>query len=346
MIRKFTTLSLMAAMALAACHKAPPPTRSEAASARSVRVIEVGAHTLAGGLAASGDLVSREEAAVAPEVSGYRVAAVLADVGQTVKKGQVLVQLDPSLIESQIAQAKANSDQAANQAQRVADLDNSGVLPEEQIQQRRFQAKASAAALQDLMTRRAKMEVRAPVGGLILTKTVRPGDLSSAASTTPWFTMARDSEIELQAQMSENDISKVRVGEKVQVSLPDGQTAEGAVRLVSPQIDPQSKLGYVRVRLPVRPDIRAGGFARAVFEGGGVAVPAVPESAVTYDADGASVMTVDANNRVHKALVVAGNRGGGYVQLLKGPVPGTKVIKAAGSLLLDGDLVRPVEDAQ
>jgi len=72
----------------------------------------------------------------------------------------------------------------------------------------------------------------------------------------------------------------------------------------------------------------------------------VPESAVTYDADGASVMTVDASNRVHKVLVTAGARGGGYVQLIKGPPAGTKVIKAAGSLLLDGDLVRPVEDAQ
>jgi HlyD family secretion protein len=342
MSRHIVLLALMSALALAGCRKPPPPRTTAADQARTVSVARVEPRAITGALAASGDLMPREEAAVLPEVTGYRVAAVLADVGQYVKKGQVLARLDPSLIEAQIAQAQAQYDQAADQAARVKGLDGQGVLAQEQIDQRRFQARVSAAQLRDLKTRYAKMNVTSPVSGLILEKTVRPGDLS-AAGATPWFRLARDGEIELQAQLAEDDLAKIHPGSRALVTLPDGVTVTGVVRLISPQVDAQTKLGFVRVRLPVRPDIRAGGFGRAVFtEASGVALSA-PDTAVSYDADGASVMVVDATNHVRRVMVQTGQRGGGWVQLIKGPAAGARIVRAAGGLLLDGDLVRPVE---
>jgi HlyD family secretion protein len=336
-------LTLAAAgLALAGCKK-PPPKTAPAAQTRAVSVTRVELRTIQGSLTSTGDLTPFEEAAVLPEVTGYRVAAVLADVGQWVKKGQVLVRLDPSLIEAQIAQAQAQFDQAQDQANRVRGLDNSGVLSQEQIEQRRIQARVAAAQLRDLKTRYAKMNVTAPVSGLVLEKTVRPGDLSAGGST-PYFRLARDGLIELQAQLAEEDLAHVHPGTAVMVTLPDGSVVNGTVRLVSPQVDPQTKLGFVRVRLPVQADIRAGGFARAVFLGASSTAPSVPDSAISYDADGASVMVVGADNRIHRVLVQTGQRGGGWVQLVKGPPAGTRVVRAAGGLLLDGDLIRPVEE--
>lgn len=346
----------LAALSLAACHK-PPAKQTEADQARAVRIVQIGPQAIAGALAASGDLVSREEAAVSPEVSGYRVARVLADVGQYVKAGQTLVQLDPTLIQAQVAQAEAlaaqaeaNAQQAEDQAARVKDLDGAGVLSQEQIDQRRLtarasraQARAQAANLKDLKTRQAKLSVTAPVSGLILEKNVRPGDLSAVGGSTPWFRMARDGQIELSANMSEQDLARVRVGQAATVTLPSGATAVGHVRLISPQVNAQTKLGEVRILLPVRSDIRAGGFGRAVFSDATTDALAVPETAVRYDADGASVMTVGADNRVRRVLVTAGARGGGWVQLVKGPPAGTRIVENAGALLLDGDLVRPVQ---
>lgn len=344
MSRRLLLLSLAAALALAGCHK-PPVRQTEAQQARAVSVVRVEPRAIVGALAAAGDLVAREEAAVQPEVSGYRVAQVLADVGQYVKKGQVLVRLDPSLIEAQIAQAQAQYDQALDQANRVKGLDNSGVLSQEQIDQRRIQVRVAAAQLKDLKTRYSKMNVTAPVAGLILTKSVRPGDLS-AISTTPWFTMARDSEIELAANLSEQDLARIRVGQSASVTLPSGQVVQGRVRLISPQIDAQTKLGQVRISLPVNPDVRAGGYGRAVFADAEGQALAVPEGAIRYDADGASVMTVGSDNRVHRVLVQTGARGSGLVQLVKGPPAGTRVVANASSLLLEGDLIRPQEAAQ
>jgi HlyD family secretion protein len=336
-----TLLPLAAVLALAACKK-PPEKVSEQEQARAVRVVRVEPRSIVGGLTASGDLLPREEAAVMPEVTGYRVSRVMVDVGDYVRAGQTLVQLDPTLIEAQVAQARAQAAQAEDQAKRVADLDGQGVLSQEQIAQRRFQAQAADAQLRNLLTQRRKLAVTAPVSGLILEKTVRPGDLS-AGGATPWFRMARDGQVELSAELGEGDLARIRAGQTATVTLPSGAVAQGRVRLISPQIDPQTKLGEVRILLPVRSDIRAGGFARAVFSDAAGTALAAPETAIRYDADGASVMTVAANNRVKRVPVQTGPRGGGWVQLVKGPPAGTRIVQNAAAFLLDNDLVRPVE---
>jgi HlyD family secretion protein len=344
MSRLYLLAPILASLALTACHKPQAAAAAPAEQVRTVRVVRVEPHAIQGSLAATGDLTPREEAALLPEVTGYRVAEVLADVGQFVKKGQVLVRLDPTLIQAQIAQAEAQTAQAQDQAARVQGLDNQGVVSQEQIQQRRFQARVQEAALKDLKIRYSKMQVRAPVSGLILEKTVRPGDMAAATVTTPWFRLARDGQIELQAQLSEADLAHIRPGMRAQVTVPSGAVVDGVVRLVSPQVDAQTKLGFVRVTLPVRSDVRSGGFARAVFLEATATAPAVPDTAITYDADGASVMVVGADNKLKRVPVQTGQRGGGWVQLIKGPPVGARVLRSAGGLMLDGDLVRPVED--
>jgi HlyD family secretion protein len=355
MTRILSLLPLLAVLAVAGCSQ-PKPKVTEAQNARAERVVRLEPQPISGALTASGDLVPREEAAVLPEVNGFRVARVLVDVGDHVRKGQTLVQLDPALVQAQLAQAEAvaaqaqvQAAQAADQANRVKDLDNAGVISQEAIDQRRFQAHAAqataaaqAAALKDMRTRVSKLSVTSPVTGLILERTVRPGDLS-AVSTTPWFRIARDSQIELAAQVSEDDLGDIHPGQHAQVILPGGEVVPGVVRLVSPQIDNQSKLGVVRVHLPVRPDIRAGGFAKAVFADVTGRVLAVPETAVSYDADRASVMVVGPDNRVHKAAVETGQRGGGLVELTRGPPAGSRVVLNAAAFLLDGDLIKPQE---
>lgn len=340
-MKRALLLILPALLALSACKK-PPVKESEAERARAVTVAKVEQRVIAGALSASGNLAPREEAAVMPEVTGFRVRRVLADVGDYVKAGQTIVELDPTLLEAQIAEARAQAAQAEDQAKRVQGLDAQGVLPQEQIAQRRFQAQAAAARLRSLQTQQRKLNVTAPVSGLVLEKNVRPGDLS-AGGATPWFRLARNGEIELLAEMSEADLGHVRVGQTATVSLPGGATAQGRVRLISPQIDPQTKLGEVRVLLPVRSDIRAGGFGRALFSDASAMALVVPETAVRYDADGASVITVPPDNKVRRVLVQTGQHGGGFVQLTRSPPVGTRVVRNAGAFLLDGDLIRPVE---
>ncbi|MGH7023815.1 MAG: efflux RND transporter periplasmic adaptor subunit [Caulobacteraceae bacterium] len=346
--------ALVLALASAAGCAAKKPPESARAQARAVTVVSVQAREIQGGLEASGALVPREDVAIFPQLTGYRVAKVFVDVGSWVKAGQPLVQLDDVLLRSQLAQQDALAAQqktlateAEEQANRVKGLDNQGLLSKEQIDQRRFaataaqaQARAQQAAADDIRTREALTMVRAPFNGLIIERDVRFGDMSG--TTTPLFRMARQGQVELAADVSEDALDKIHSGDKAMVTLADGSQVEGAVRLISPAIDPSTKLGKVRISLPVRPDVRSGGFASATFLGFTRSAIAVPETAVRYDAEGPSVMVVGADDRVTRVPVTTGERGGGYVELLTGPSDGARVLEKAGAMIVPGDYVRPV----
>jgi len=316
------------------------PAKTAASSARAVSIGSVETRPLGGGVEASGLLVSREEAAVGSELTGYRVARLYADEGDWVRAGQPLVQLDDTLLRAQIDQQAAVTAQAQAEAARVAGLDGQGVLSQEQIETRRYQAKAQEAALKELRTRAARMTITSPVSGRVLSRGVQPGQIAGGG-TTPWFTIARDGLVELDAEVNEADLAGVRVGQAAQVSLPGGQSISGVVRLISPRVDSASRLGKVRVRLPVRPDLRPGGFGRATFGAAGPAVAAIPESAIRYEADGLFVMTVDGQNRAHMVGVKIGRKGGGWAQLIQGPPTGARIVLGGAAFVSDGDVVRP-----
>jgi len=343
-------LVLACAAGAAACSKPPPPKPAE--TTVTLTVTKVALRPLTGGLTASGALVAREEAGVASELAGYRIAEVYVDEDAWVTKGQPLVRLDDTLLRSQIAQQEANlvqqevaGQRAKAEADRVKGLDNAGVLSLEQIYERRLAAKAAAAQvavaraqLDDLKTRDARLLIRAPVSGRVLERDARPGDTSALATTL--YRIARDGLVEFDAEVSQADLDNTRVGEPVEVSLPSGAKVMGHVRFISPRVDSQTGLGHVRVALPVRDDLRPGGFARGVFVASTKPVPVVPERAVHFDANGASVMTVDTHSRVRRVAIETGLRTGGYVQLLSGPPVGSTVALGGGAFVLDGDKVR------
>ncbi|HEY5071697.1 MAG TPA: efflux RND transporter periplasmic adaptor subunit [Caulobacteraceae bacterium] len=346
------SLSLAVGLALSGCQKKTNETAR--AQARSVSVVTVQAGPIEGGLTASGVLVPREDTAVFPQITGYRVTKVLADEASWVRAGQPLVQLDDTLLRAQLvqqqalaAQQQSLADRADAEAARVRGLDNQGLLSEEQIQARRFaattaraQARAQEAVLQDTRTREGLMIIRAPCAGLVIERTVRLGDLATTALANPWFRIAKDGQIELQADVSEETLGKLRPGDRAAVTLADGDKVSGAIRLVSPRVDANTKLGRVRITLPVRSDVRAGGYAEANFVSLGHLALTVPATAVRYDAEGAAVMAVGADGRLVRAPVTTGQRGGGIVELISGPPAGTRVVAKAGAMFTPGDFVR------
>ncbi|HEV2364475.1 MAG TPA: efflux RND transporter periplasmic adaptor subunit [Caulobacteraceae bacterium] len=344
-------LAILAVAALSACQKRIYV--SPKAQARAVTVVRVEPRVIEGGLSASGQLIPRLDVAVFPELTGYRVDKLFVDEGSWVKKNQPMAQMDPVLLAdvarqqaALAAQQQALARQAQTQAQRVKGIDNAGLLSEEQIQQRRFAARsataqynAQEAAAVDAKNRLSMATVRAPYAGLVIERNVNPGDVS-AAGATPWFRIARDGVIELDADVPEEDIGKIRVGDKAKVTVTGGGSAIGVVRLISPSISTTTHLGKVRITLPVRSDIRSGGFAHAVFLEGARAALAVPDTAVRYDADGASVMAVGADDRLQRVPVTTGQRGGGFVELVAGPPAGTVVVAKAAAMFTPGDFVR------
>ena len=337
--------ALLAVMALtlglAACGK--KEEKAEAQAPRAVRVTRIEMRPMTAALTASGLLVSREEAAVTSELSGYRVANVYVDQGAWVKQGQPLVQLDDALIRSQVETQRIAAQKAEKEASRVADLDGKGVLSQEDIDSRRFQAMSARASYNDLLLRQSRMTIRAPVGGVILERTVRPGDLSGGGAA-PMFRIARGGLVEVAAEIPESQLGRIRPGDTAAVILPDGGRLSGSVRLVSPEVNQQTKLGVVRVSLPVSPALRPGGYARAEFSNLSRPALMAPDRAVIFDAEGAYVMTLDAANKVHRIGVTTGARMNGMVELVQGPPPGTRVLTTGATFVLEGDTVKPLAD--
>lgn len=339
---------------LCGCSQADPtPEPAPKQTVRTVTAARVEQRPIGGTFAASGLLVAREEAAVGAQVPGYRVAQVLADEGDLVRAGQVLARLDPTLIEAKLAQARAGLAQAraqaaqsAGEAARVSGLDGSGVLADEQIATRRFQAASAKAAvdvaraqLRDFETQQAQLVIRAPVSGVVLQRTVRPGDVASVGGE-PMFRLARDRLVELDAEVPEDAIGALAPRGAVRVTLPAGGTLEGRIRFVSPRVDPQTKLGRVRVALPVDARLRPGGFARAMLDRGAAPTRAVPEGAIHFEASGPRLVVVSDDGRARRVPVRTGARANGWVALIEGPPVGTRVALGGGAFLLDGDRVR------
>ncbi|MCB1710378.1 MAG: efflux RND transporter periplasmic adaptor subunit [Halioglobus sp.] len=355
-----TILALLAALALGACTGKPAPVATATASmaAPTVTVTRIVQRPMAQSLIASGLLVPREEATVSAEVGGYLVEKVLVEEGAMVVSGQELARLDPGLLRAKIDQAKASvaqavalAEQARGEADRVKTFDSKGVMSIEQVAARQYQAATAEAAvavtraqLNDLLTQERRLVIRAPVGGLVLERMVRPGDIASPGQ--PMFRIARDKLIELDAEVPENALASVTLGEKAAVSLPSGDTVEGTVRLISPRIDPLTKLGLVRISLAPHPQLRAGGYARATFSRTGSMVAVVAEKAIQWEASGPRLITIDEGDRVHSVPVKTGSRDAGFVTLEQGPPVGTLVALGTGVGLLDGDRVNPVEPGQ
>lgn len=357
--RIFGRAAVALSLALAACSGAGEAGSEEAeeSAARTVTVARVQLRPMTGTFAASGLLVPREEAAVDSELSGYKVADVLVEEGDFVRQGQALARLDPALLQSriaqaraQVAQAQAQAAQAQGEADRVRGLEGTGVLSDEQIATRKFQARSAAAAvdvaqaaLRDLETQRNRMAIRAPVAGVVLERTARPGEIAAPGGEA-MFRIARGQLIELAAEVPEDELAAIKAGTPARVTLPSGVTLVGDVRYVAPTVDPQTKLGVVRVRLPTHPELRAGGFARAEFIREARPVPAVPERAVQFESGGPTIVVVTNENRADRRDIRLGVRSEGWVELVEGPPVGTRVALGGGAFLTEGDRIRPVED--
>lgn len=361
---KLLLLGAGAVIALGSCGQKPAPaaemTGSEVQRGQSqaMRVTSVAHRDLSEDVRATGRLVVREEVAVGTELTGYRVADVMVDEGDRVKKGQPLARLDDTLLRAQIAQAeatlaqqKANASLRKNQFDRAESLGKAGALSVDAVDQARAAYEtanaalmAAEAAVNEMRVRQARMTLRAPEGGMILQRSLRPGDISSVASASPYFRIARDGLVELDAEMPDSRLADIKVGDPATVHLPTGEAIAGKVRFISPRVDPTTNLGRIRIEMPYNEALRPGSFGEVTFDGVKSATLTVLGSAVRYEAGGPALMVVDEENRVRRSPVKLGERYGEYIQVVEGPAAGTRVLATGAAFTLEGDVIEPITE--
>jgi len=316
---------------------------------RAARSIEV-----ADTVTFTGAIVARDEAALSAEGEGGRVAGLFAEVGDRVRAGVVLARLDNSLVAPQVAsleasleESKANAAVAEADHRRAQAVSASGALSVQEIERRGAAAvaanakvKVQAAQLEQARERLRRTEVRAPFDGIILSRSAEVGQLAGPGGA-PLFRIGRAGAVEMRGNVAEQDLPRLAAGQTARVRVTGvEQSFTGRVRLIGAVIDPQSRLGSVRIDLTAHPDLRPGAFARGEVDAGGRRAIVLPQTAVLSDAAGTFVMTVDAQGKVlRRAVTVSGAREEGVV-VGSGLADGERVIVTAAPYLREGEQVR------
>jgi HlyD family secretion protein len=189
-----------------------------------------------------------------------------------------------------------------------------------------------------------RTQVVAPVSGEVLARNATVGSVATAAGD-PMFVIVKDNALELKADVAENDLMRLAVGQAALVTSVGSPTLlQGTVRLVEPTIDAVSRLGRVRVTVDQPDLVRSGMFAEATVIVADRQAIAVPVTALGSGPDGATVMRVTDGN-VARVAVTIGIRDGGFVEILDGLAPGDVVVTKAGAFVRDGDRINPISDA-
>jgi RND family efflux transporter MFP subunit len=325
----------------------------------TVSVVVPGRSQVARVISASGALAARRDQPVGAAGAGGRVTAVLVDAGTWVRAGQTLATVDRSVQVQQTAQlaaavesARASAALAQSEYDRSAALVGRGFVSKADLDRKRAardQARAQVRVAQaQLGATRAGvglLDIRAPTAGLVLQRNLEVGQVIGPGSQG-LFRIARAGEMEMRAQMSQQDLAAIRTGMAATVTpLGATKTVAGSVWQVAPVIDPQSRLGEVRIAVPYDPTIRPGGFAEAKITAGATTAPLLPQSAVLSDDDGSFVYVVNGRNEVERRGIRIGAVSEAGVTIAQGLNGTEAVVLSAGPFLNPGQKINPRRQA-
>src|SRR5690348_15558323 len=332
---------------------------SAAGQVPSVTVVVPGRSQVGRVVTASGPLGARRDQPVGIAGQGGRVVRVLVDAGSWVSAGQVLAVVDRSVqaqqasqMAAQIEAAKADAALAQSNYERALALQGRGFVSKAEIDSKKAardaayaQVRVAQAQLGAMRAQIGQLNVVAPTAGLILSRSVELGQIVSPGSGA-LFRLAEGGQMEMRAQLAQQDLAFVHVGMPAQVT-PVGadHSIGGNVWQVAPVIDPQSRLGEVRVAIPYDKSIRPGGYAEAKITAGQTAAPLLPQSAVLSDEQGNYVYIVNGKNEIERRNIKIGNVDENGVTIAQGLSGSEAVVLSAGPFLNPGQKVKPNRQA-
>lgn len=304
-------------------------------------------------VALTGVISARNDMPIGNEGDAGRIAAVLVEAGDRVRKGQLLAQLNPIAAQSQLDIAAATLEQdranaASAQAEWARAERDADLFSAEESDRRRAAAltaqarvKGGEAQLVDARNRLDHTRILAPTDGIVLTRSAEVGQIAVPGSSV-LFHLARDGQIEMRGQVAEQDLPRLKGGQSAEVHL-DGvaRAFTGTVWQIGAVIDPATRQGSVRIALKdADQNLRPGAFARADVRIGGSSGAILPETAVLSDEAGTYVLIVGAGDKVERrAVKVAGTRSEGLL-ISEGLSGHERVVAIAGAFLRAGESVR------
>jgi RND family efflux transporter MFP subunit len=342
---------------LTACGEAPKDGSSQLKPGKAALTVTTTAPQLFDWpltLKANGNIAAWQEAVIGPELSNYRITEVHANVGDVVKKGQVLARIAADTVENElaeslatVAEAEATLAEARANSARAKQLLEKGFFSAQQNTQIQTTAdtalarlNAAKARLQTAELRRSKATVLASDDGIISARSATVGTLTQPGQEL--FRLIRGGRLEWRAEITSAELARIKPGQIATLSSPNGDVVEGVVRAVAPTVDPQTRNALVYVDLPTNATrmVSAGMFARGELRLGQRSALTLPQSAVLLREGFAYVFRV-AGDRVTQTKIGIGRRNGERIEI-SGLDAQAQVVASGVGFLADGDTVRIV----
>ncbi|NBB25462.1 efflux RND transporter periplasmic adaptor subunit [Porphyrobacter sp. SLTP] len=333
----------------------PVAVDDDNSQAPSVTVVTPGMTTVAGEIEAPGTLAARRPMPVGVVGEGGQVLRVTVDAGDWVQQGQVLAVIDRSVQVQQAAAqsaqidvakadanlAQANLDRASQLVARgfvsKADIDRLTAVRDSAV----ARVKVAQAQFGEQRARNERLNIYAPATGYVLARNVEPGQTVGAGSPA-LFTVASGGEMEMLAQLSEEQLSKLSVGTMATIT-PTGsdKSFSGQIWQVAPVIDATTRQGTARIALSFAPELRPGGFATARINAGSFSATVLPESAVLADSQGSFVYVIGKDKKAVRRPVKTGAVTANGLAITEGLTGSEQVVLRAGGFLNPGETVNP-----
>lgn len=345
-------VAVLAWVVLARQHSAAALAAKDVAALPLVTVVIPQVGTVATSVSLTGQISAQNDMPIGVEGDSSRIAAVLVEPGDRVRRGQVLARLNPITAQSQVDSASASLDElraaaAVAQAEWARAERARDSFSVEESERRRSSAvtaqakvKVAEAQLAEAHNRWSHTTVVAPSDGIVLTRNAEIGQIAVPGASV-LFRLARNGEIEMRGQVTEQDMPRLKVGQLAEVRL-DGvaQAFTGKLWQIGAIIDPVTRQGTVRIALPAADqNLRPGAFARAEIQVGATAGTILPQTAVLSDELGSYTLIVGAGDKIERrAISVGGARAEGL--LVTGGLKGNeRVVAIAGAFLRPGEQV-------
>lgn len=334
-----------------------PAAAPSAKAALSVSSVSPTSGAMALKLQANGSVAAWQEASIGAEVNGLRLVEVRVNIGDVVRKGQVLAvfaaesaQADLQAAQAALAEAEAASSAASADAQRAASLKDTGALSVQQIAQFNTQEATAKARVQAAKAQVLAAQIRlkntqliAPDSGVISARQATVGAVVGAGAEL--FRMVRQGRLEWRAEVTSSELGKIKPGAVALVTAASGAQVNGKVRMIAPTVDPQTRNALVYVDLPSHAAIKAGMFARGEFTYGQQTALSLPQQALVLRDGFTYAMRIEPSNKVSQVKLQTGQRSGDAVEILGGVKAGEKFVASGAAFLADGDTVRVIANA-
>lgn len=302
-------------------------------------------------LSASGSIVAWQEAVISAETGGLRITALRVDVGDHIRRGQILaelsqasVQADVRRYEAALSSARASLVQAKANADRARLVKGSGAISEQQVNEYLATEKTAKASVEVAEAQLASQKVTlsqthivAVDDGTIISRSAALGQVVSVG--TELFRLHRQDRLEWQAEVDAKQLVLVKSGAKTEITLPSGQNLRGTVRVASPTLSTSTSRANVFVSLPAQSGAKAGMFASGRIMAGDKEILAVPESTLVQRDGRNYLFEIGPGNKVIQRMVVTGAHREGLVEVASGVAATATLVASGGVFLSDGDLV-------